>query len=272
MDNISLDTPFARGRTADVFAWQPGQVLKLFHNWFALTEVEFEQRIGRAVHASGVRAPAVIGEIVQVQGRNGLIYERINGRSMLEVASSQPWQVFTLAKRFAALHAQMHEHIFNADIPTQRSKLDHRIRHNESLPEALRTALLARLASLPDGEAICHGDFHPGNVLVTPQGDTVIDWIDASRGNPLADIARTSIIFLGATATKQVPNIFIKMFMNLFHTAYVREYFRLRPHGVDEYNRWLPIVAAARLAEGMPELEQWLVAKIEQGLRGDHAK
>jgi aminoglycoside phosphotransferase (APT) family kinase protein len=272
MDNISFDAPFARGRTADVFAWQPGQVLKLFHNWFALTDVEFEQRIARAVHASGVSAPAVIGEIVQVHGRNGLIYERIHGRSMLEVAPSHPWQVFTLAKRFAALHTQMHEHVFNADIPTQRSKFDHRIRHNESLPASLRTALLDRLASLPDGEAICHGDFHPGNVLVTPQGDTVIDWIDASRGNPLADVARTSIIFLGATATRQIPNIFIKMFLNLFHAAYIREYFRLRPHGVDEYNRWLPIVAAARLAEGMPELEQWLMAKIEQELRGDHAK
>jgi hypothetical protein len=166
----------------------------------------------------------------------------------------------------------MHEHVFTVDIPTQRSKLDHRIRHIESLPGSLRTALLDRLASLPDGEAICHGDFHPGNVLVTPQGDAVIDWIDASRGNPLADVARTSIIFLGATATKQIPNVFIKMFMNTFHAAYVREYFRLRPHGMDEYRRWLPIVAAARLTEGMPELEQWLMEKAEKGLRDDHAK
>jgi hypothetical protein len=33
----------------------------------------------------------------------------------------------------------------------------------------------------------------------------------------------------------------------------------LRTHGRDEYYRWLPIVAGARLSEKIPELEDWLV-------------
>lgn len=261
MNKISLDAPLARGRTADVFAWEPGQVLKLFHNWFPLRDVEFEQRIGRAVHASGVSAPAVIGEIVQVEGRKGLVYERIEGKSMLELMPIQPWKVFTFAKRFAAIHTQMHERTFTADVPTQRSKLEYRIQHLDPLPESLRTRLLERLASLPDDDRICHGDFHPANVLVTPKGDAVIDWIDASRGNPLADVARATIILIGAAESEQVKNPFEKAFVRWFHAAYLREYFRLRPGGEEEYRYWLPIVAAARLTEGIKEVEGWLMGQ-----------
>jgi len=259
MNKISLDTPLARGRTADVFEWEPGQALKLFHNWFPLRDIEFEQRIGRAVHASGVNAPDVIGEIVQVDSRNGLIYERIDGRSMLEIAPHQPWKVFTFAKRFATLHAQMHEHVFTAEVPTQRSKFEYRIQHVDVISESLRAALLERLASLPDGERICHGDFHPANVLVTRQGEAVIDWIDASRGNPLADVARVTIILIGAVESGQIRNPFEKVFIRVFLSAYLKQYFRLRPGGEDEYQRWLPIVAAARLSEGIKELDTWLI-------------
>ena len=259
MNKISLDSPLARGRTADVFAWETGQVLKLFHNWFPLQNIEYEQRISRAVIAGGVRAPDVIGEIIQVEGRNGLIYERIDGLSMLEIAPRQPWKVFVFAKRFAASHAQMHEHTFTTDIPTQRSKFEQRIQHLEALTAPLRAKLLERLASLPDGERICHGDYHPANVLSTAKGDTIIDWIDASRGNPLADVARTSIIFLGAVESGQVTNPFMKAFVKTFHTTYLKEYFRLHPGGEAEYRLWLPIVAATRMSEGIQELEKWLL-------------
>lgn len=114
-----------------------------------------------------------------------------------------------------------------------------------------------------EGTAICHGDFHPGNVLASPQGETVIDWIDATRGNALADVARASILALGAVATTQTSGV-EKLFVRLFHTIYLRRYFVLSPGGREEYGRWLPIVAAARLSENIPELEQWLLAQAQK--------
>ena len=114
---------------------------------------------------------------------------------------------------------------------------------------------------LPDGDQLCHGDFHPANVLATPQGEVIIDWIDATRGNPLADLARSSIIAQGVAATEQTTSPVEKLFVRLFHTIYLRHYFALRPGGREEYGRWLPIVAAARLSENIPEIEQWLLAQ-----------
>lgn len=258
MKEISLNHPIARGRTADVYDWDEGHVLKLFHNWFERDNIEYELKIARAVHASGVKSPSV-GDLIQVQGRNGLIYERVAGKSMLEMIQQKPWKVFQYGRMLAELHAQMHECVFEADIPSQRRKLERKIQGVDVLPAPLKTALTTSLLSLPDGDRVCHGDFHPANVLISGNNATVIDWIDAARGNPLADAARTTVILLGAANTTQTPDLVVKMFTKLSHAVYLREYFRLRPHGMDEYHRWIPIVAAGRLTEGMPELEKWLL-------------
>jgi len=258
MRTVPLNNPIARGRTADVFDWDDGYILKLFHNWFSVEDIEYELRIARAVHASGVKTPAA-REMVQVDGRNGLIYERAEGTSMLRIFQRKPWKVFSFARTLAHLHVEMHNSRFDADVPDQRGRLQRKINRAEALPTQLKTALLNSLHPLPDGDRVCHGDFHPDNVLLSGKDTIIIDWIDATRGNPLADVARTSIILLGAVASSNVANPLPKIFVQTFHSTYLREYFRLRPHGQDEYQRWLPIVAGARLTEGIHEQEKWLV-------------
>jgi Ser/Thr protein kinase RdoA (MazF antagonist) len=134
------------------------------------------------------------------------------------------------------------------------------------LPASVKTAALAALSTLPYGGQICHGDFHPGNIMHTPGRAVVIDWIDASRGNPLADMARTTIIVMGAAASSEVPNPALKVIIRLFHSIYLHHYFQLRPCGEEEFRRWLPVVTAARLRENIPELEYWLLQQAEKVL------
>jgi uncharacterized protein (TIGR02172 family) len=263
MNEISLDNPIARGRTADVYYWDEMHVLKLFHNWFELENIEYELKISRAVHASGVKAPAV-RDLVRVNGRNGLIYERAAGESMLKMFQRQPWMIFSYSKMLANIHALMHESIFEADVPHQHAKFRYKIDHVDVLPSSLKVTLLNLLEGIPTGDRVCHGDFHPDNVLLAGKDATVIDWIDASRGNPLADVARTTIILIGAAETRQIPNPLLRLFTRLSHSIYLGEYFRLRPDGKDEYQRWLPIVAAARLTEGIAEQEMWLLKQAEK--------
>lgn len=256
----ALQKPIAQGRTADVFLWDDEHILKLFHTWFDQGSIQYEQAMARAVHASGVKSPQV-GEIVQVGDRTGLIYERVPGISMLDLLLQKPWKVFHFARRLASLHARMHVCVFDVNIPAQHSRIESKINRAGSLSAPVRAGLLNALASLPGGDRVCHGDFHPANVLVHEEQETVIDWIDSSRGNPLADVARTSILALGMAESSQASNLSIKAFTKVLHSAYLRHYFLLRPGGENEYRRWLPIVAAARLSENIPELEQWLTRK-----------
>jgi uncharacterized protein (TIGR02172 family) len=264
-----LGKPIALGRTAEIYAWDDRRVLKLFNDWFDLESIRFEQEMSRAVHDSGLPVPAV-GDIVQVNGRNGLIYERVDGVSMWEVLGKQPWLLLRFARQTADLHARMHARPIQPDLPSQHQRLERKIRGADPLPAPLKQAALEALASLPQGDCLCHGDFHPQNILVTERGPVIIDWIDASLGSPLSDVARTSVIILGAAASRQVPDRFQKAFARLFHTRYLHHYFRLRPGGEEEYHRWLPVVAAARLSEGIAELEDWLVEQVHKGLEGNY--
>jgi len=259
MTDIPLGDPIAHGRTADIYTWQDGQVLKLFHNWFDLESIQKEAHIACAVQAIGLPVPRV-GKIIQLNGRNGLIYERINGHSMLEALQKKPWRFLHYAQCQAALQAQMHSKVPDIQLPPQKQRLENKIRSANALPAHIRSAILSALNTLPEGDRICHGDFHPGNILLTSHGVVIIDWIDATTGNPMADVARSSIIALGAIASDQITNLFMKAIIRVFHDTWFRHYFGLRPGGEQEYRCWLPIVAAARLSENMPELESWLIS------------
>jgi len=260
-----LGKPIAHGRTADIYAWQDDNILKLFHDWFDLDSIKYEAGLAQAVQDSGLPVPKV-GEIIQVDGHNGLIYQRVTGHSMMEALHRAPWMLFHYAHRQAALHAQMHSRSIGIHLPSQHQRLENKILHANALPTQFRSAIVTSLNTLTDGNRICHGDFHPGNILLTGRAEVVIDWIDATLGNPLADVARSSILALGAAATSQIPNPFMKAIIRLFHDAYIRHYFDLCPGGEIEFRSWLPVVAAARLSEGIPELETWLVALAHRGL------
>lgn len=258
----NLGKPIAYGRTAEIYAWQQGWVLKLFYDWFDLQSIEYEARLSQAIYSSGLPVPAV-GEILQVKGRNGLIYERVDGISMWDDLAQNPWKLYSLACKTAALHAQMHAIISQAHFPRQRQCLVEKIRRANAIPADLQRQALEALDELPDGDRLCHGDFHPGNILITSQGEVIIDWIDATGGNPLADLARTTILARGAVAC-QMKGL-QKPMVSLFHAIYIRQYFKLRPGGETEYQQWLPLVAAARLSENIQELEGWLLQQAKNG-------
>ena len=100
MSANSLGQPIARGRTAEVYAWEDGQIVKLFQDWFSADQVKYEARAAHIVHAAGLPTPAV-GEMVEIEGRLGLIYERVDGISMFEILQAKPWK----ANQFAHLLA-----------------------------------------------------------------------------------------------------------------------------------------------------------------------
>lgn len=262
---MDIGTPIARGRTADIYAWQDGQILKLFHDWFARDAIEYEARLGRLVHAAGLPAPAV-GEIVCIDQHNGLIYQRIHGITMSEILLRKPWQVFRQARRLADLHGKIHAVSTSLELPSQRQRLVSKMNHAIDLPVQLRNRALTALNNLPEGRRICHGDFHPENVMIASGREVVIDWIDATCGNPLADVARTSILIMGAANSSQMTRQVEKWLVRIFHAAYLRHYFHCQPGGEKEYRQWLPVVAAARLSENIPEVWDWLITLVEKGL------
>ncbi|MHC5034553.1 MAG: phosphotransferase family protein [Planctomycetota bacterium] len=254
----------AEGRTAEIYAWGEGRVLKLFRDWFPPDAVEHEARVARAVHAGGMAVPAA-GDVVEMGGRRGLVYERVEGPSMWEWLRSQPWRILRCARLLAQLHAGMHATVVPG-LPSQRLRLTEKIEAAAALPSELRDAALDSLSGMPEGDRLCHGDFHPGNILMAARGPVIIDWIDATSGNPLADVARTWVIMSETTAPGSPLSWWRRLTIRWLCGAYRRRYLQLCARDREELIAWRPIVAAARLSEDIPQSREWLLNLAESGL------
>lgn len=253
-----LGALLAEGRTAEIYAWRPGQVIKLFRNWVSQDMAEYEARIARAALATGVPMPAV-GELLQLNGRLGLVYERVDGPPLNEMMQRRPWRLGEAARILAGLHAQMHR-LPGSGLPRQRERLRAKIHSAQPLPEDLKRSLLGLLETLPDGDRLCHGDFHPLNVLITARGPVIIDWIDAASGHPLGDVARTAVLFSeGFPLRGKVRDGIERWGRRSFLRVYTQAYFHFSQEDENQLMLWLPVVAAARLSEGVVEAQESLL-------------
>jgi aminoglycoside phosphotransferase (APT) family kinase protein len=160
------------------------------------------------------------------------------------------------------MHAQ---HV--SDLPRQRQRLQGQIGRTTLAPET-KAAVLAFLDRLPDDQVLCHGDFHPENILMTADGPVIIDWVDATQGHPLADVARTSLLLrLGGIPAHVNENERqqLTQMRQLFCEAYLERYLQLRPASAEAISRWEAPVAAGRLAEGFDQDER-LLAVVRKAL------
>jgi aminoglycoside phosphotransferase (APT) family kinase protein len=150
-----------------------------------------------------------------------------------------------------------------------REGLIHSIEHAPLLGNDLREKVLERLYTLEDGHKVCHGDFHPGNVLMTTKGAIVIDWMTARAGNPWANVARTSLLLtIGVKSAEEQIKPAIQLFVGLYQRAYLKRYLQLNPDKQNELRRWMPVIAAARLSEAIELERDALIKMVEEGVTG----
>src|SRR5262249_47563068 len=135
-------------------------------------------------------------------------------------------------------------------LPSQREELARRIQGALAVSEGIREQALERLDQLPDGDALCHGDYHPDNVLMTRTGPIIIDWGGACSGYPLADVAQTELLLqVGDPPSPWVNQWFLGSARVLVRQAYVRRYLRLRPASRADLAAWRLPITVARLGE-----------------------
>jgi aminoglycoside phosphotransferase (APT) family kinase protein len=140
------------------------------------------------------------------------------------------------------IHAGMHR----ADGGTLRSLkqvLATDITHGPA-SNGLRRAAIAYLETLPDENALTHGDFHLGNIMMTPQGMMVIDWSKAAAGHPAADAVRSEMLMrFGIGPSDWVTNLWRDWAARRLRNRHVAAS-GVNAHDIDA---WRPVVALAWL-------------------------
>lgn len=257
--------PIALGRTAEIYAWQDDRVLKLFRPGWGETDAHTEAEKAEAIHSACLPVPAVF-EVLQVNGRSGILYERIEGVPLLHILQAKPWTFMSAARLLADLHLELHRCRL-PELPSLKNRLNARIQEVGGMPEDMRKTLTEIWMALPEGEVVCHGDFHPGNVFITARGPVILDWMDAAAGNPLGDVARTSLLLSKLPLPPDIPKRrMIWLIRSQFHKFYIKRYFHKVAVDPAGWNAWQTVVAAARLAEGVPGEREQLIDLVRRGL------
>jgi len=257
-----------RGRTGEVYEWEENRILKLFYSTFPAGGVKQESDIGALLNESGINAPVCYGP-VSVDGRNGIVYQKIEGISLLRLIEKSPWRIVEYSKHLARLHHDLHQVSFDK-LPSQKKSMGYAMGVAKDKLGAHYQPLTEQMALIEGGTAICHGDFHPDNILVNRDASIIIDWMTAVSGNPMADVARSWLIFKSPYIPEHSPlyvRLLSKLLKSIIARAYLGEYLKLSGISFQAVKTWMPLVAAARLFENVPGEEKWLLGIIERSSR-----
>ena len=205
-----------QGNTANVYEWEEGKVIKIFHQGYPLSSIQREFLNASFIKEMDFSKPKVYG-IIDIEGQSGIIYDKIEGFSALEwVMRSNDLE--GCAKLLVELHQKINANTAK-QLPDYKTILKDSINRYLSFQRCSEQekdraqAMLSLLTQLKDGENLCHGDYHPGNVFIDKKSATVIDFMNCCKGPREYDIARSLFLIQYSDLPEGIPNaeVLLKM-------------------------------------------------------------
>lgn len=249
-----------RGRTAEVFRNDERSVLKLFRSDADESVVRREYECALFAWSNKVTTPKPEA-LVNREERLGIVYELVKGQSLLSQVSKNPLSLKATAKEMATLHYSMHQVPASVALPKQKAAITQAIQNAPRISEEQKKDVLRYLESLPEGAMLCHGDFHPDNILKDSNA-FIIDWMTGCAGNPLCDVARSVLLL----ETSEIPDsvsfamrYLLRFGQRKLARAYLASYCALSGTSERDIRRWLLPLYAARLVEDLSEGETRLI-------------
>jgi uncharacterized protein (TIGR02172 family) len=256
-----------QGRHSTVYEYKDNQVLKLYPAGTERQVAEDELGKTKLVKEYGVECP-IAHEVVEEEGRFGILIDHVHGPNYLGWMLQHPTALNKLIALFVQEQHEIHMHKV-LELPSIKDILWGKISGCEAVPKDSKDVLLKKMNKLPEGEHLCHLDYHPENIVVSLDGPLVIDWANAGKGNYLADVAMTSVLLEIGTlpiGMSREQGALLDNTMDRFFANYIREYMKMCGKGDEELLVWRAPVAAARLAEGIPEERESLLRILKANL------
>jgi Ser/Thr protein kinase RdoA (MazF antagonist) len=243
-------TPLGLGSTAEVRRLDGERVLKLFKPHIPSEQIATEAAALARAESGGIPVPRV-HHTTDYGDRRGITLDAVNGRSALELFMRRPFAVPRLLAQMAQLQAQIHR-LPGDGLPAQADAIRTAIARAD-LPKTLHAQVTARLGRAEGEPALCHGDFHAGNLIEQAGVLYIIDWDKACAGRAAADAARTAVMLrdgrLGGIGDSALADPVRKALAD----AYIRAYASARSARTGarqvaaEVRWWLPVMTAAKL-------------------------
>ena len=233
----SLKTIYVDGKTC----------IKVFHHSDKASILNEALNHARA-EATGLNIPN-LHEVTTIDGKWAIKMDYIEGKTLEQLMAENPDKEDEYIDLFVNLQMTVHEK--RSPLLTKlKDKMNRKIDEAE-LDATTKYELHTRLNGMPKHNKVCHGDFNPSNIVITPDGEAyIIDWAHATQGNASADAARTYLLFC-LQNKKELADKYLKVFCKKSDTA--RQYIQ----------KWMPIVAASQSVKKKEEEREFLLSWVD---------
>ncbi|MGE6540643.1 aminoglycoside phosphotransferase family protein [Bacillus luti] len=241
---MNIGNPIVKGNTAEIYLYD-NKVVKLFKDNLPNTEAINEAKKQKYAYSCGLPVPNIF-EVTKIHDRQAIIMEYVKGDSIGELLLNN----LNEAEHYIGLcvneQKKIHAIRVNTDeMESMKERLERQIKSVHKLDENKKKNILQKLDSIVFDSRLCHGDFHPFNLILSNGNVKIIDWVDASSGDVRADVFRTYLLY--AQASVELAEMYLHIYCK--NTSLSR----------DEIFQWAPIIIVARFSEKVsPENETYL--------------
>ncbi len=244
---MKLDTIIAKRKDKTIYR-DGSLTIKLFDDHYSKADVLNEALNQARVEETAINT-APLREVTKIDGKWAIVLDYIDGETLESLMEKHPEKEDEYLELFVDLQIDMHKHTA-PDLKKLKDKMNRKISETD-LDATTRYELHTRLEGMPKHNKVCHGDFNPSNIIITPDGTPfIIDWAHATQGNASADVARTYLLFNLAGKT-ELAEKYLNLFCKKSDTA--KQYVQ----------KWIPIVAASQSVKNKPEERDFLMRWVD---------
>ena len=234
----------AKRKNKEIFV-ENNTVIKLYNEGHSQSDILNEAlNQSRVEEYSNINVPKLI-EVKKIDNRWAIVSEKVEGYTISELLKNNP----EAEDEYLNLFVDIQLIILSNEVPLLnriKEKFTRKLENATNIDENTKYELLQRLQGMKNHNKLCHGDFHPSNVIVTEdQSIYVIDWAHVTQGNASADAARTYLLF-----SIDKKEALAEKYINIF----------AEKSGIPKAHiqRWIPIVAATQMTKNIPEEQEFL--------------
>jgi tRNA A-37 threonylcarbamoyl transferase component Bud32 len=198
----------------------------------------------RVEEIEGINTPK-LHEVTVIDGKWAIVTDFIEGETLQSLMEKNPDKLDEYLNLFVNLQIE----ILSKRSPlltSLRNKMQRKISESD-LDATTRYELHTRVHGMKKHHKVCHGDFVPSNIIITPDGTPyIIDWAHVTQGNGAADAARTYLM-MNLQGRIELAEKYLRLYCTKTDTA------------KQLIQNWMPIVAASQSVKGIPEERELLM-------------
>jgi thiamine kinase-like enzyme len=250
LKNLQL---IAQGGEANIYNFENDKILRVLRSPNGKT-FETEKRLFPILTEYNINVPTVY-DYIEIEGLPAQVMQKVVGNTMLDQMQQHPLKMKQQIKRLAAMHAQLFDIQINCGLHSIENVFNYFISQPPCFDKKLIDFASNIMKELPINNYICHGDFHPGNILIQDDTCYIIDWSGAYRSNFVSDIAHTYLLM---THIPEIPgqshiqHAIISFIGSYMAKTYLQEILKLKEFSLAEFSKWTVIMSLLRTYYGMP--------------------